>query len=42
MLASYFANKLSMSPDFNRGLSAVPPESDVTYNNTWGSKFLDL
>jgi len=26
-LASYFANNLSLSPDFDPSLSAVPPES---------------
>ena len=30
-LVSYFANKLSLSPDFYPSLSTVPPESDVTY-----------
>ena len=33
-LASYFASKLSLSPDFDSSLSTVPQESDVTYKKS--------
>ena len=37
-LASYFASKLSLSPDFDSSLSTVPQESDVTYKKSWRVK----
>ena len=37
-LASYFANKLSFSPDFNSSSSIVPPESGVTPRKPWRLK----
>ena len=33
-IASYFASKLSLSPDFDSSLSTVPQESDVTYKKS--------
>ena len=37
-LASYFANKLSFSPDFDSSSSIVPPESGVIHRKTWRVK----
>jgi len=37
-LASYFANKLSFSPDFDSSSSIVPPESGVIHWKTWRVK----
>ena len=37
-LASFFAQKLSLSSTFDPGLSTIPPESDVTYKKTWRVK----
>ena len=38
-LASYFADKLSLSPNFDPSLSIVPPVIDVIYRKTWRVKF---
>jgi len=37
-LASYFTNKLSLSPDFDSSSSIVPPESGVIHRKTWRVK----
>ena len=37
-LASYFANKLSSSPDFDSSSSIVPPETGVIHWKTWRVK----
>jgi len=37
-LASYFASKLSLSPDFDSSSSTVPQEPDATYKKSWRVK----